>query len=670
MIHGFIKTAAATPGIRVADCKYNADKIIALIEQAHEEAVHLLVLPELCITGYTCQDLFLQQALLNSAKENAIRVAAKVPKNMVVVYGAPIDFRGKLYNCAIVASAGRVLGIVPKVNIPNYLEYYEQRWFTPAPDGEVLIEFGDQQVVMGKNQIFTCNQMPSFRLACEVCEDLWVPNPPSVSHVLNGATVIANPSASDEYAGKSLYRSNLIEGQSARLICGYVYADAGEGESSTDLVFAGNNQISENGVTLASASNQADELLISEIDLEHLEHERRVRNTFANYSGAGPYSAGAYPAGTCQTTDAHQVPNVFGPVNSAGPSVCREGYRFTGFDIEVGETSLTRRVDSMPFVPEGGQARNQRSEEILTLQCLGLKQRLRHINCKTAVIGISGGLDSTLALLVTVKTFDMLEMDRKGIFCVTMPCFGTSDRTRNNAIAMVERLGCTLEIVDIKQAVLQHFDDIGQDPDLYDITFENSQARERTQVLMDIANKQNGIVIGTGDLSELALGWATYNGDHMSMYGVNAGVPKTLVRYLVGFFAKTTPDHDLASILLSIIGTPISPELIPGTQQTETLVGPYDLHDFFLYHVIRWGSSPSKILRLAQYAFSDRYDQQTIIKWLKTFYRRFFSQQFKRSCLPDGPKIGSVSLSPRGDWRMPSDACVKVWQTELDTSIL
>ena len=631
MTHGFIKVATATPSIKVADCRHNADKILSLVRRAHEEGVHLLVLPELCITGYTCQDLFLQQALLESAQENAIKVASKVPRNMVVVFGAPVELRGKLHNCAIVASAGKVLGIVPKINIPNYLEYYEQRWFSPALPNEEIVELGDQSVVMGGKLIFTCNQLPYFRLACEVCEDLWVPNPPSVNHAINGATVIANVSASDEFVGKAAYRYNLIESQSARLICAYVYADAGEGESTTDLVFSGNNQICEDGKTLASTKMETDELLITEIDLEHLEHDRRLRNTFVT------------------TND--------------------KEYRYIGFDIEPGETAISRKVESMPFVPEDGKQRNARSEEILNLQCMGLKQRLRHIGCRTALIGISGGLDSTLALLVTVRAFDSLGLDRKGIVCVTMPCFGTTERTKTNAMSMVERLGCTLEIVDIKKAVMQHFDDIGQDPEQFDVTYENSQARERTQILMDIANKMNGIVVGTGDLSELALGWATYNGDHMSMYGVNAGVPKTLVRHLVGYVAKTTDDPELSEILLSVMATPISPELVPGKQETEYLVGPYELHDFFLYHVIRWGSSPSKVLRLAHQAFGDRYDMQTIVKWLRTFYRRFFSQQFKRSCLPDGPKIGSVSLSPRGDWRMPSDACVKVWQTELESSL-
>lgn len=631
MRHGFIKVAAATPAIRVADCNYNADKILDLVKDAHEEGVHLLVLPELCVTGYTCQDLFFQQALLESAKDNSLRIASRVPRNMVVVFGAPVELRGKIHNCAIVASAGKVLGIVPKINIPNYQEFYEQRWFTPALPNEELVEFGDQQVYLGGKLIFTCNQIPYFRLACEVCEDLWVPNPPSVNHAINGATVIANVSASDEYAGKSDYRANLVLGQSARLICGYIYSDAGTGESTTDVVYTGNNIICEDGQILASHKLNEDKLLITELDLERLEHERRIRNTFVT------------------TND--------------------KEYRYIGFDIEPGETALTRKVEKMPFVPEDPTTRDSRFEEVLTLQALGLRMRLLHTKCKTAVVGISGGLDSTLALLVTTKAFDMLELDRRNIICVTMPCFGTTERTKNNAMEMVELLGCRLLTVNITAAVRQHFADIGQDENKYDVTFENSQARERTQVLMDIANKYNGMVIGTGDLSELALGWATYNGDHMSMYGVNAGVPKTLVRNLVGYYSRTSADAELSAVLESVLATPISPELVPGKQETEDLVGPYELHDFFIYHVLRWGCSPSKVFRLAKYAFQNEYSDDVILKWLRTFYRRFFTQQFKRSCLPDGPKVGSVALSPRGDWRMPSDACVKAWQDELENSL-
>lgn len=631
MRHGFIKVAAATPSIKVADCVYNADRILSLVKEAHEEGVHLLVLPELCITGYTCGDLFFQQALIESARECAIKVASRVPRNMVVVFGAPVELRGKLHNCAIVACAGKVLGIVPKINIPNYQEFYEQRWFTPALPNEESVEFGDDVVYMGGKLIFTCNQIPYFRLACEVCEDLWVPNPPSVNHAINGATVIANMSASDEVTGKSAYRFNLVQGQSARLVCGYVYADAGEGESTTDLVFVGNNMVCEDGLCLASHSMKPDTLLVTELDLQRLEHERRIRNTFV-------------------TTNDKQ-------------------YRYIGFDIELGETSLTRVVDSHPFIPSNDGEANRRYEEVLTLQALALKQRLTHTGCRSAVIGISGGLDSTLALIATVKAFDMMGLDRGNITCITMPCFGTTAKTRSNAVILSERYGCTVMTIDITAAVLQHFADIGQDPEVYDVTYENSQARERTQVLMDVANKNGGMVIGTGDLSELALGWATYNGDHMSMYAVNASVPKTLVRKLVEYTALTTDDSILSDTLKAILDTPISPELIPGSQITEDFVGPYELHDFFIYNVLRWGSSPSKVYRLAKHAFAGEYSDETILKWLKVFYRRFFSQQFKRSCMPDGPKVGTVTLSPRGDWRMPSDACVRTWQEELEHNL-
>ena len=631
MRHGFIKVAAATPSIKVADCAYNADRILSLVKEAHEEGVHLLVLPELCITGYTCGDLFFQQALIESARECAIKVASRVPRNMVVVFGAPVELRGKLHNCAIVACAGKVLGIVPKINIPNYQEFYEQRWFTPALPNEESVEFGDDVVYMGGKLIFTCNQIPYFRLACEVCEDLWVPNPPSVNHAINGATVIANMSASDEVTGKSAYRFNLVQGQSARLVCGYVYADAGEGESTTDLVFVGNNMVCEDGLCLASHSMKPDALLVTELDLQRLEHERRIRNTFV-------------------TTNDKQ-------------------YRYIGFDIELGETSLTRVVDSHPFIPCNDGEANRRYEEVLTLQALALKQRLTHTGCRSAVIGISGGLDSTLALIATVKAFDMMGLDRGNITCITMPCFGTTAKTRSNAVILSERYGCTVMTIDITAAVLQHFADIGQDPEVYDVTYENSQARERTQVLMDVANKNGGMVIGTGDLSELALGWATYNGDHMSMYAVNASVPKTLVRKLVEYTARTTDDSILSDTLKAILETPISPELIPGSQISEDFVGPYELHDFFIYNVLRWGSSPSKVYRLSKHAFAGEYSDETILKWLKVFYRRFFSQQFKRSCMPDGPKVGTVTLSPRGDWRMPSDACVRTWQEELEHNL-
>lgn len=631
MKHGFIKVAAATPTVRVADCQFNTKQIISLIEKASKENVQLLVLPELCVTGYTCEDLFFQQALIDSAKKSILEISESTPKDLVVVFGAPIEFRGKLHNCSIVASNKKILGIVPKINIPNYQEFYEQRYFTPALPNEEFFPIGDQIVCMSPKLIFTCNQMPSFRLACEVCEDLWVPNPPSVNHAINGATVIANISASDEYAGKSVYRYNLVEGQSARLICGYIYADAGAGESTTDVVYTGHDMICENGNCIAHHSMKEDQLLISELDLQKLEHERHQRNTFV-------------------TTNDKQ-------------------YRYIPFDISLKETKLTRIIEKSPFIPEDINEQKIRAQEVLTLQSLALQRRLVHTNSKTAIIGISGGLDSTLALLVTVNAFDSLKWNRKNIICVTMPCFGTSERTKSNAQILVENLGCTLKTIDIGKAVTQHFKDIDQDPNNYDAAYENSQARERTQILMDLANKESGLVVGTGDLSELALGWATYNGDHMSNYGVNAGVPKTVVRHLVKYEADMSSDKVFKDTLYSIIDTPISPELIPGKQQTEDFVGPYELHDFFIYHILRWGCSPSKVFRLAKYAFSDTYDEKTIKKWLSTFYRRFFSQQFKRSCLPDGPKVGSVSLSPRGDWRMPSDASAVEWNKELEENL-
>lgn len=632
MRHGFIKVAAATPVIKVADCHFNSKNIISLIRDASEEGVHLLVLPELCVTGYTCGDLFFQQNLLDSAREAILNIASNVPKNIVVVFGAPVELRGKIHNCAIVASAGKILGAVPKQNIPNYGEYNELRWFTPALDNEEFVDFGDQQVIMSGKLIFTCNQLASFRLACEVCEDLWVPNSPSVYHTINGATVIANVSASSQYYGKSTYRDKLVQGQSGKLVCGYIYADAGEGESSTDLVFTGQNMICENGVCLAQHNTKEGQLLISELDLQMLENERRKRNTFVT------------------TND--------------------KSYRYIGFDIEPGETNLTRHIAKNPFVSENLKQMTAECHEIFMLQTLGLKTRLMHTHAETAVLGVSGGLDSTLALLVTVNTFDQLGMDRNNIICLTMPCFGTSENTKSNAVKLVGALGCRLETIDITQSVRQHFADIGQDENNYDTTFENAQARERTQVLMDVANKEKGLVIGTGDLSELALGWATYNGDHMSMYGVNAGVPKTQIQAIVRNYARECDNEGLRDVLYAVLDTPISPELVPGVQQTEDFVGPYALHDFFIYYVVKNACSPSKVFRLAKIAFEDEYSDDEIIKWLKTFYRRFFGQQFKRSCLPDGPKVGPVTLSPRGDWKMPSDACVQEWKRELENSLL
>lgn len=632
MKHGFIKVAAATPSIKVADCANNSTNIINLINSAKEEGVHLLVLPELCVTGYTCGDLFFQQNLLDSSRDAVLQIASRVPRNMVVVFGAPVELRGKIHNCAVVASAGKILGLVPKINIPNYGEFGEQRWFTPALPNEESVDFGDQQVIMSGKLIFTCNQLPAFRLACEVCEDLWVPNSPSVNHTINGATVIANSSASNQYYGKSTYRDKLVQGQSGKLVCGYIYADAGDGESTTDLVYTGQNMICENGICLAQHCMKENQLLITELDLQSLENERRKRNTFVT------------------TND--------------------KEYRYIGFDIEIGETLLTRHISRNPFLADDKKTQIANCNEVFMLQTLGLKRRLAHTKAKTAIVGISGGLDSTLALLVTVNAFDMLGWDRNNIICVTMPCFGTTDNTKNNAVTLVEELGCRLITINIKDAVNQHFKDIGQDPENYDTTFENAQARERTQVLMDIANKEKGLVIGTGDLSELALGWATYNGDHMSMYGVNAGVPKTQVQAIVRNYANTHDNENLKNVLKAVLDTPISPELVPGKQETEDLVGPYALHDFFIYYVVHCAFSPSKVFRLAKYAFDGEFTEEVILKWLRNFYRRFFGQQFKRSCLPDGPKVGPVTLSPRGDWRMPSDASVQEWRRELDEYLM
>lgn len=633
MKDGFVKVAAATPSIRVADCVYNTNKILALMDEAIAQGVKLLVLPELTVTGYTCEDLFFQQALISSSRECAGKIIAATPKNLVVVFGCPVEFRGKLFNCAVVATDGKILGLVPKVNIPNYQEFYEGRWFASALSQPQKVVFAGYETLLFNKQIFACRQMPLFRLSVEICEDIWVPNPPSVSHVVNGATVIANLSASDEFAGKAKYRENLICGQSGRLICSYIYADAGEGESTTDLVYVGHNMICEDGECLAQHQESEDKLLISEIDIQRIDHERKMRNTFA-----------------C----------------ADDPS-----YIYVPFDMDVEDTKITRTISSSPFVPEKDSKLHNRCLSIIRLQALGLKRRIQHVNAKTAVLGLSGGLDSTLALLVTIKAFEMLNRDFKDIVCVTMPCFGTTSRTKSNAEKLAEAFGTTLRIVDIKASVEQHFADIGHDKTNTNVVFENAQARERTQILMDIANQTNGLVIGTGDLSELALGWATYNGDHMSNYGVNASVPKTLVRALVTVCSQSY-GGEIGKTLVDIVDTPISPELLPPTdddqitQGTEDLVGPYELHDFFLYYILRWGFAPSKVYRMANYVFEGQYSQEVIKKWLKTFYRRFFSQQFKRSCLPDGPKVGSVSLSPRGDLKMPSDACMSIWMSDLE----
>ena len=640
MRDGFIKVAAGTPQIRVADCRYNAEQIFTLMREADKQGVRVLALPELCLTGYTCGDLFLQDTLLRGAEEG-LKTILEATRNldMVAAVGLPVRANNKLYNCAAVIHKGKILGLVPKTHIPNYGEFYERRWFASAADSSFLdctMEFAGQEVVgLSPYQIFSCN-MPNLVLGVEICEDLWVADPPSTRLCAQGATLILNLSASDEVVGKADYRRQLVTGQSARLACGYVYADAGEGESSTDLVFGGHNLIAENGSLLAER-RFATGLTVSEIDVDRLIHDRRRTNTF---------TFGKEP-----------------------PEIWR-----CGFTLPVEETRLTRYVSPSPFVPEDAAGRAERCEEILRIASLGLKKRLEHTGAKTAVVGLSGGLDSTLALLVTALAMGMLNRPASDIVAVTMPCFGTTARTKSNAELLAERMGATLKIIDISQAVRRHFTDIGQSMENHDVTFENGQARERTQVLMDIANQTGGLVIGTGDLSELALGWCTYNGDHMSNYAVNCSIPKTLVRHLVAYLARDNAEKDeaLHDVLEDILDTPVSPELLPAvqgeiSQRTEDLVGPYELHDFFLYYMLRWGFPPRKIYRLALYALGKTYTPDVILKWLKTFYRRFFSQQFKRSCLPDGPKVGSAALSPRGDWRMPSDASAALWQAELET---
>ena len=634
MKDGFLKVAAATPRIRVADCAYNASRVEAMAAEAAENGAALIVFPELCLTAYTCGDLFLQDSLLRGAEQALSRVlAASARHAMVMVVGLPFRFRGALYNVAAVMCRGKLLGLVPKQYIPNYAEFYEVRHFTSGKGLKPMaVTVCGQETLFGDGLLFRCADMPEFVLGCEICEDLWVPTPPSTALCEAGATVIANPSASDEIIGKAGYRRELVRSHSARLLCGYIYADAGMGESTQDLVFSGHDLIAENGGLLAESKRFSTGILYSEFDLSRLLHERRRMNTF-----------------------------------EARPGACTE----IVFDLPVRDTVLTRPFAQTPFVPADRGDLEARCEEILSMQATGLATRMQHARCKTAVIGLSGGLDSTLALVVIVHAFDMLGIDRSGIHAVTMPCFGTTTRTKSNAMRLAEAYGATLHTVDIKAAVNQHFQDIGHAWDDKTVTFENGQARMRTLVLMDLANKLGGLVIGTGDLSELALGWATYNGDHMSMYGVNGSIPKTLVRYLTAYEAAHSADA-LKEILLDVLHTPVSPELLPPkdgeiSQKTEELVGPYELHDFYLYYMVRYGYSPRKIFRLARIAFDGVYDDETIKKWLVTFVRRFFIQQFKRSCLPDGPKVGSVTLSPRGDWRMPSDAVSELWLSEAES---
>ncbi len=634
MKDGFIKVAAATPEIKVADPAFNKQAIIQKIEEAEQKRAVVAVFPELCITGYTCGDLFLMDPLLQQAKQALLDIAAETNgKNMLVFVGLPFAWKGRLYNVAAALGNGEVLGLVPKTCIPNYNEFYEGRYFTPGMgQAEEVALAGGKKAPMGSRLLFCADSIPELKVGVEICEDLWAPAPPSISHALAGASLIVNLSASDEVTGKDRYRKNLVEGQSARLVCGYAYASAGEGESTQDVVYSGHNMIAENGIMLAEAKRFANQSVYGEVDVQRLDGQRRKMSTFVGR---------------------------------------QEGYLEIPFHLKKENTELTRFVDPAPFVPGKLEERKKRCEEILLIQSMGLKKRLAHTGCRHGVVGISGGLDSTLALLVTVKAFDMLGLSRKGVHAVTMPGFGTTDRTYRNAVNLIQRLGVDFREVDIKEAVRVHFKDISHEETVHDVTYENGQARERTQILMDIANKENGMVIGTGDMSELALGWATYNGDHMSMYGVNASVPKTLVRHLVRYYAEACGDKGLEAILLDVLDTPVSPELLPPedgeiSQKTEDIVGPYELHDFFLYYMLRCGFGPAKIFRLAAYAFGDNYPEDVVLKWLKVFVRRFFSQQFKRSCLPDGPKVGTVAVSPRGDLRMPSDASSALWLAELD----
>lgn len=642
MKYGFLRVAAATPDILVADVEHNVAQIKAKIKEANDANAKLVVFPELCMTGYTCGDLFLQDILLKKVLTGLNDIlAASVATDMLIVIGFPFFLRNSLYNVGAVIHEGRILGIVPKQYIPNYSEFYEARHFAKPDIGHETITIdalGDlgKDIPFGTNLLFQADNMSEFTLGLDICEDLWMPIPPSCNHALVGATVIANLSASDETTGKDIYRRELVRNQSARLISGYIYADAGEGESSTDLVFSAHNLISENGTILVESKRFANDMICSELDIGKLISERRRMST---YDSVSPDDA---------------------------------NYKIVSFHYHhTQDNELTRSFAQTPFVPQDKTDRDRRCDEILNIQAMGLKKRLAHTHCSNAVVGISGGLDSTLALLVTAKAFDMLGLDRSGILSVTMPCFGTTDRTYQNACELTRVLGATLKEVPIHEAVNLHFRDIDHDSSIHDVTYENSQARQRTLILMDLANQSNGMVIGTGDMSELALGWATYNGDHMSMYGVNCSVPKTLVRYLVLYYAETTDNKKLHDILLDVLDTPVSPELLPPkdgeiSQKTEDIVGPYELHDFFLYYLMRFGFTPSKIYHLAKHTFAGTYDDSTIYKWLRTFYWRFFAQQFKRSCLPDGPKVGSVALSPRGDWRMPSDASVNIWMKELD----
>lgn len=647
MKYGFVKTACASPRLKVADCNFNAEQIICTAKDAAKNGASVIVFPELSITGYTCGDLFFQRTLQNASEVQLKRIISETAKlDSVIFVGLPVPRAEGIYNCAAAIKGGELLALFAKSYLPNYGEFYERRHFTPFQQNmnTQFIDFaGFEEVPFGTDILIQDEKDSAITIGCELCEDLWVPVPPSSRHILAGATIIANLSGGNEIIGKADYRRSLVKSHSARSLCAYLYANAGLDESTQDMVFAGHNLISENGTLLAESSLFSSETIYADIDVERLCQERRRTTSFGF---------------------------------SANNNTFNSNYVIVQISMNVEKTAgeFSRYVDPHPFVPSDKDKRTQRCLEVITLQAQGLAKRLRHINCQSAVIGLSGGLDSTLALLITCRAFDLCGIERSKVTAITMPCFGTTDRTYNNACSLAKECGATLKEVRIADAVRQHFADLGHDESIHDVTYENCQARERTQVLMDYANKTNGIVIGTGDLSELALGWCTYNGDHMSMYGVNSSIPKTLVRYLVQWFAEASEDaknEKFASVLKDILDTPVSPELLPPkdgviSQVTEDLVGPYELHDFYLYYLLRFGFSPAKIYFLAQNA-NLPYGKDVILKWLKTFYRRFFTQQFKRSCMPDGAKVGTINLSPRGDWRMPSDAMYSAWNEELET---
>lgn len=647
MKYGFVKTACASPRLKVADCNFNSEQIICAAKDAAKNGATVIVFPELSITGYTCGDLFFQRTLQNASEVQLKRIISETAKlDSVIFVGLPVPRAEGIYNCAAAIKGGELLALFAKSYLPNYGEFYERRHFTPFQQNmnTQFIDFaGFEEVPFGTDILIQDEKDSAITIGCELCEDLWVPVPPSSRHILAGATIIANLSGGNEIIGKADYRRSLVKSHSARSLCAYLYANAGLDESTQDMVFAGHNLISENGTLLAESSLFSSETIYADIDVERLCQERRRTTSFGFSVNNNTFNSN------------YVIVQV-------------------KMNVEKAAGEFSRYVDPHPFVPSDKDKRTQRCLEVITLQAQGLAKRLRHINCQSAVIGLSGGLDSTLALLITCRAFDLCGIERSKVTAITMPCFGTTDRTYNNACSLAKECGATLKEVPIADAVRQHFADLGHDESLHDVTYENCQARERTQVLMDYANKTNGIVIGTGDLSELALGWCTYNGDHMSMYGVNSSIPKTLVRYLVQWFAEASEDaknEKLASVLKDILDTPVSPELLPPkegviSQVTEDLVGPYELHDFYLYYLLRFGFSPAKIYFLAQNA-NLPYGKDVILKWLKTFYRRFFTQQFKRSCMPDGAKVGTINLSPRGDWRMPSDAVYSAWTEELET---